>query len=894
MPTIRLSPIPTRIRALKGYALLALAFSLPGTATAADEVYYVPDVEGQFAALPERGDALGFGIGGSPDPSMCKHYQGIVRKTGPGTPYFFITRSGNETASCSLAGDDPGNLLVVKMGSRATHGERLRSNRIARDTDTDDTPPDPADTTVAVVTFDGTGGWPHYGHPGGMQIVGDVLVLPLEKPYASGPPGLILFIDVSNPEVPALLSQFPVVAAFTPGVVAVTRLPNGRYMMLATGGDNEVLLIFESDATEQGCSSDLTSPNLCWTLLDAWWEQTDEADLGGGHDWPTNPFGGPIVPINHPHQSLNFVRQGGPAGPLYLVGIRNPGGGGGGPGLDEDKFDLYRVEWEGPEFKLRWVQTKEITAKSTSDGEDLANFAAASGVYVSPTGELIIYTTEHDNDGPEIDGVGTIKAGEWRHGHVVRPGSPTLDPTAVAGGPYTVPEGGSVTLYGQGQPPITKAWIEMFADPDFDDRSVVIDYDDWNKDDFDDFRDIEGGIDGSGFSDKASSWRWYAPQGCTLRANDDDFGDSSFPGNHTRTLYGDGAVSASSNLEAEPNDSVDDDMDNEVTSMQFFPDCTDYYNASMALAWDLDGDMVFETPGDTALFSAAGLDGPSLLGASLKVSHPIDLRAGTDLAAVVVTNVPPLVGALVARDSLGQVIGVDVPAAVIGLEIEVSGSFTDPGIPDTQTAAFDWDDGHVDLSSAFDSFSDAFGGATGLAVHSHLYTQPGTYGIVLGVTDDDGGQGQGQTQVEILDFADAVMLVLDDLKNLLAQPGLDPRAADLIGQAIEKLEGNNGALDQLDAEDFGTALVRIMYALLKLEEAEDLVMFGYAPHLLMQIAKAIVAVGIVEAQAAASSAADLAKIAAAQARVAESDLLIGLGEYFVAARTLHDAFVLLP
>ena len=69
--------------------------------------WLVPDAVGQFNALTERADPLGFHIGESPDPSTCKHYQGLARIEGPdGTPYLIVTRSGN-TPDVIPGPDDP-------------------------------------------------------------------------------------------------------------------------------------------------------------------------------------------------------------------------------------------------------------------------------------------------------------------------------------------------------------------------------------------------------------------------------------------------------------------------------------------------------------------------------------------------------------------------------------------------------------------------------------------------------------------------------------------------------------------------------------------------------------------------------------------------------------------
>jgi hypothetical protein len=154
--------------------------TLGATTSGQQEIYFVPDVIGQFNKLALRPDALAFGKDGQPDPDISKHFQGIVRKHGTGTPYLFVSRSGND-ASCVFCNDGPGNIFIVRMGSRDTDGERLRSNRLIRDWPIAEvlpggvinpwpTPPDPRDKTVARIDFNGQNGWPNYGHPGGMQV----------------------------------------------------------------------------------------------------------------------------------------------------------------------------------------------------------------------------------------------------------------------------------------------------------------------------------------------------------------------------------------------------------------------------------------------------------------------------------------------------------------------------------------------------------------------------------------------------------------------------------------------------------------------------------------------------------------------------------------------------
>ena len=114
-------------------------------------------------------------------------------------------------------------------------------------------------------------------------------------------------------------------------------------------------------------------------------------------------------------------------------------------------MDLYRVDLDGSaaDFKVRltWVSKRHMISHPAGEGESagaqLADFRAGSAFHVTPSGELIFYATEHDNDGPDgSNGRKSVKMGEWRHMDMVRPNSPTLKPSAAVGGPYVVDEGG--------------------------------------------------------------------------------------------------------------------------------------------------------------------------------------------------------------------------------------------------------------------------------------------------------------------------------------------------------------------------------------------------------------------------------------------------------------------
>lgn len=809
------------IRAMLTFALLTLATT--GAGAVDTTIPFLPDVEGQFASLAVRPEALAFRIGGAPEPTQCKHYQGLARSTGTGTPYLFLSWSGNAPSPdlCGDSSDDPGALLVVRLGTRGTNGERMRSNRLLRGVDIADTIPAAVDANIRTILLNGAGGWPAYGHPGGMQMIGDVLVLALETRYDDTlPENQIVFIDVSDPEDPDIISGVDVGFGpdFSAGLVGLTSVLTEtdeccRYVMIVTGKENKQVRLYRSTTTDLA---------LGWEFLTSRSESQIESCLGA--DWHTG--------TGDAHQMLNFVRQGSQTGPLYLIGGRNttpfPSG--------DDMIDLYRVNMDvygnPEECLLTHLRSTHVTSHPVVGGGDSANFGAASGTYISPSGELIVYSAEYENDGPSDGERNIVRFGEWRHEDMVRSGSPTLRPTTRVDGPYTVDEGSSVNVTGSGGPATTKAWLQLFEDDNLGasvpplgnkDDWLVADYEDWNKDDFDDFREED-------YSDDAGSWRWFAPVGCTMRANDDDFGDGNFPGQFTRTLHGTGMVEEAPDLDVVTNDDGELSMNDEVTSMQFFSDCDTYYGAAISLAWDLDDNGSFEAQGDTVSFSAFDLDGPATITLRARGEHPTDptpLGMGEAVATTVsVLNVPPDIGPTRLVDELGLEIGADIPFAVQGLTYFLESSFTDPGRPDTQTASIDWGDGNVDPSSTFDTFSDAFGGGTGQIRQHHAYNQPGNLVIELSVTDDDDGKSAVQLPVEVLDAAGAVAAAAEALQDLLDASG-DPEVQDALEQILARLLGNNdgmaanGALDKLDKDQLKAAMAKIVAAMSYLISAEE-------------------------------------------------------------------------
>jgi len=852
-------------------AVLAMGFPIatPGPALGqewTDPVLpvFADDVEGQFAALARRPDGLGFSLGGSPNPRMCKHYQGIVRVNGPdGTPYMLLTRSGNATITCPPGSDDdPGNLLIVKMRSRDKNGERLRSNRFERDwpingffTSINDflrpTPPATGDSVRKTIFFDGTDVWPNYGHPGAMQVIDDVLVLAMEGPYDEGlPESQIMFIDVSDPENPSLLSFWEppdISSDFTTGLVGIAPIliPSSQnatvdccsYVMVATGKINTILRFYRSMPTEPDGSTDLRSGSLEWEETGSFSERMIEGCLNEkvaqDIDWHTG--------IGDAHQMFNLIREGGIDGPLYMIATRNDTKFSSG----DDRMDLYRInllETGAPVFEtgtpppgttlpcfIELVDSGHFTSKPFMGGGDSANFGAAAGTYLSPSGALIVYAAEYENDGPiprEGTGEGdrqTVRFVEYRNPDMVPPHSPTLRPRLDVAPAWEVDEGSSVTLSASGEQAITKAWIQTYEGAEAGtvfpggDAWLAVDFVDRDADDFDAFFKLRfGGV----FNGQATSWRWFAPEGCTIRANDLPITDDDFPGDNTQLLLGTGAVVVELNL---GNIDFNDDM----RSVTFLPDCSTYYGAAIEAFWDLDYNGIFETDGASTVFDAASLDGPADIPVAARAQHPTDtsnLGTGDPVFFTVrVKNVAPTIVTLDVSDSGGNQLNTDLPVTLAGLPLSLAATFTDPGLADTQTASLDWDDGTVETS--FDSFSDASGGATGALGHGHTFSDPGSRSIELTVTDDDGGAASAYVKVEVVSAGQAIEAAVDLLvTELAASPGPDVAAA--LQKAIDWLIGNiggqadNGALDELDAGNTVEAITHIISAIEEIKMAE--------------------------------------------------------------------------
>ena len=523
--------------------------ALPGRpAWAAAVDVCAPNVAQQLNELKHHGEALGFHRGNSPDPTNSKHYQSIQRLSSAGTPTFFVSLSRSES----------GALLVMQLKSRPTQGERVRSNKLQKGVRTPSTVPPTNDSVVRTISFNGTflngARLPRYSHVGGMQLVGDTLAVALEGPMTGeSADGMIVLFDVSNPLSPVILRK--IALPHKAGGVALSRYGSG-WLMLVIGPDfNRTLRAYVSDR------ADLSDLSNAFRFIDLW----SSTELTNPLVWPLGPIG---------MQTINLIRQ--CNSQLFLLGNWNSNPI---PGLGPDYMSLFEVRLTGSPQKLVLTFIRQRHLFCDSEAGVICDMLAAGGVYVSPLGELLVYGTEHDNDGPS----GTIRMGEFRHRDTFRAGSAARLPTVDALGPYEVRVGSSITLSAQTSSALIRPWVELYDDKGFSDRSVVLDYPDRLRDDWHDLDALEG------FGDKASSVRWEAPVGCNIEL----WKNQNFSGSR-KVLSGNGSVQSISDLH-------DHGFGDDIHSVRFVGSCS----APLPLySWDLDGNSTFETVGRAVTFAA--------------------------------------------------------------------------------------------------------------------------------------------------------------------------------------------------------------------------------------------------------------------------------------------------
>ncbi|MDK9712394.1 PKD domain-containing protein [Acidaminobacter sp.] len=261
----------------------------------------------------------------------------------------------------------------------------------------------------------------------------------------------------------------------------------------------------------------------------------------------------------------------------------------------------------------------------------------------------------------------------------------------------------------------------------------------------------------------------------------------------------------------------------------------------------------------------------------------------TDEVVITAENVAPEVSIDRLFDETDMDIGLDVPVALINLEVNMTASFTDAGTADTHFAKLLWGDVSP-YDAVFSAFTDSTGGVTGSIAHSHIYQVPGELTITLQVFDDDFGVGSESIPITVVDASGALESVIEMLMPMADDPN--------IKAAIGRLQGEkdsiaaNGGLDMLNLNQQLTALEMIKQAIKYLDAAEaatpglDL---SIEKGLLALAAKSITVGEINDAAAIATKAKQLKKIDASKLLVISGDQALASGNHLIAVGKYQEA-----
>jgi predicted extracellular nuclease len=215
---------------------------------------------------------------------------------------------------------------------------------------------------------------------------------------------------------------------------------------------------------------------------------------------------------------------------------------------------------------------------------------------------------------------------------------------------------------------------------------------------------------------------------------------------------------------------------------------------AVALAWDLDGDGLFEVAGATATLAAP--DGPLTRTVQLRVTDAGGL-ASVATAVVQVANAPPQLGPLAAPDALP-----------IQAPLSLSVAFSDAGRLDTQRALWAWGDGRT-------AAGQVAGVGVGSVAGTVAWSQAGLYRLSLTLTDKDGAQAVASHEVAVYDPAGQAQAD----GTLALPPGVwlpGPGVSGLLELRLSAAYGSAGGGAAV-ARPVGAAEVRFAAAALQVE-----------------------------------------------------------------------------
>lgn len=453
-------------RTLLNLAIAAAAVIVVDASPAlAQDIRKAPDIVTQVANLKFRGDPMGFRVPpGSLSLSGSHHWQGLVRHPDPAKPYFYAASS---QANCT-------NLHVIRMGSTdAKTGYRLRSNRLDGQASSIFTAPNEADRVVNTVQLPDT-------HAGGMQAAGKYLAIPLgdhvdadcinDPDYTTAYERIGIY-DISNPANPFPARIFrewdlEPLGDIPGGIgeVAIVQRDNGTYYLISVKGDTLYGFTMVENAPTAQHPIKMTRKNTRQVPADSW----------------------PGYSAFQSYQLINPLGEVRTDGTevLYLMGLRNTSA----VGVLDDYIWLYKIVLDSSSdiSSVEKISERQLSSRTAPESPDInGNFAAGASAWISPTGALLVYSSEHFVSGLNFSVTMTEycdRSGDF---------------------PATVPTDGCT------------AQVFLYTEPNFEGKSLTIDALDRELENINNlFIGHEGG---GGFSNNVTSVTWRIPVGANIR-----------------------------------------------------------------------------------------------------------------------------------------------------------------------------------------------------------------------------------------------------------------------------------------------------------------------------------------------------------------------------------------
>ncbi len=232
-----------------------------------------------------------------------------------------------------------------------------------------------------VTSFLRLGNNPSFFHPGGVQAIGDFLVVGVDR--GQDFPSWIYLVNVRDPDNPFVVWRFTQLFDRAEAV-AIGRTAAGDYLLFVGAHQGDVLNVWRSTTTNlqtTGWSFDYQFSNFIY----------------GGYTGPSKDYN---------YNNLAALRECG-SNDLYLAGLTSNGSKGGTVDSQDDSvIELWSLNGDGSQLGAMSLATT-VTLDNPCNGflqfDICPNFGAGGTIYVNEQGFLLAYASEHYPDGNDLD-----------------------------------------------------------------------------------------------------------------------------------------------------------------------------------------------------------------------------------------------------------------------------------------------------------------------------------------------------------------------------------------------------------------------------------------------------------------------------------------------------------